>query len=188
MSTQILNTSGNYSVNSGSLNGIKDTSAIYGDSVLSGGIAVLYIFMSLLSDVANQKYAQMQHKSDVSRSAQDMANQVDEIIAEVSKKGDKATGELPQAVIDYMRKNGITVDAMSIDDYIKKHGDKLDQGQLQAVKAALETVSNRASDFVSQSQLQLQKVMQSYNVTVSLINSMQTMLAEMNKSIAQNIR
>ncbi|MDR5616349.1 hypothetical protein [Arsenophonus sp.] len=188
MSTQILNTSGNYSVNSGSLNGIKDTSAIYGDSVLSGGIAVLYIFMSLLSDVANQKYAQMQHKSDVSRSAQDMANQVDEIIAEVSKKGDKATGELPQAVIDYMCKNGITVDGMSIDDYIKKHGDKLDQGQLQAVKAALETVSNRASDFVSQSQLQLQKVMQSYNVTVSLINSMQTMLAEMNKSIAQNIR
>lgn len=59
MSTQILNTSGNYSVNSGSLNGIKDTSAIYGDSVLSGGIEVLYIFMSLLSDVANQKYAQM---------------------------------------------------------------------------------------------------------------------------------
>jgi len=49
-------------------------------------------------------------------------------------------------------------------------------------------VSNRASDFVSQSQLQLQKIMQTYNVTVSLVNSMQTMLAEMNKSIAQNIR
>ncbi|MFS1537781.1 MAG: hypothetical protein ACL7BU_02765 [Candidatus Phlomobacter fragariae] len=31
----------------------------------------------------------------------------------------------------------------------------LDQGKLGAVKAALETVSNRASDFVSQSQLQL---------------------------------
>jgi secreted effector protein SseB len=56
------------------------------------------------------------------------------------------------------------------------------------VKAALESVSNRASDFVSQSQLQLQKIMQTYNVTVSLLNSMQTMLAEMNKSIAQNIR
>ncbi|WP_202864224.1 hypothetical protein [Arsenophonus endosymbiont of Aleurodicus floccissimus] len=38
-------------------------------------------------------------------------------MAEVSKKGDKATGELPQAVIDYIRKNGITVDGMSIDDY-----------------------------------------------------------------------
>ncbi|QBY41731.1 Secreted effector protein SseB [Arsenophonus nasoniae] len=87
-----------------------------------------------------------------------------------------------------MRDNGITVDGMTIDQYLAKNGKDLDQGKLQAVKAALETVSNRASDFVSQSQLQLQKVMQSYNVTVSLINSMQTMLAEMNKSIAQNIR
>ncbi|WP_275065930.1 hypothetical protein [Aeromonas salmonicida] len=34
----------------------------------------------------------------------------------------------------------------------------------------------------------MQKTMQSYNVCVSLINSMQTLLAEMNKSIAQNIR
>lgn len=55
-------------------------------------------------------------------------------------------------------------------------------------QVSLDTVSNRASDFVSQSQLQLQKIMQTYNVTVSLLNSMQTMLAEMNKSIAQNIR
>ncbi|WGL98725.1 secretion protein EspA [Arsenophonus sp. aPb] len=188
MTTPILNAPGNYSVNAGSVNGVKDTSAIYGDSVLSGGIAVLYIFMSLLSDVANQKYAQMQQKADISRSAQDMANRVDEIIAEVSKKGDKATGELPDDVVNYMRDNGITVDGMTIDQYLAKNGKDLDQGKLQAVKAALETVSNRASDFVSQSQLQLQKVMQSYNVTVSLINSMQTMLAEMNKSIAQNIR
>ncbi|MFS1537783.1 MAG: hypothetical protein ACL7BU_02780 [Candidatus Phlomobacter fragariae] len=48
MTNEVLNSSGNYSVNAGSLNGIKDTSA-YGDSILSGGIAVLYIFMSLLS-------------------------------------------------------------------------------------------------------------------------------------------
>ncbi len=64
----------------------------------------------------------------------------------------------------------------------------LDKGGLDAVKSALENTSNRASDFVSQSQLQLQKVMQTYNVTVSLINSMQTLLEEMNKSIAQNVR
>ncbi|MFV9997719.1 MAG: secretion protein EspA [Arsenophonus endosymbiont of Dermacentor nuttalli] len=188
MTNPILNSSGNHIVNSEFGNGVNDTSAIYGDSVLSGGIAVLYMFMSLLSDVANSKYAQMQHKADISRSVQNMANRVDEIIAEVSKKGDKATGKLPEDVIKYMRDHGITVDGMTIDEFLKKNGEDLDQGKLQAVKAALETVSNRASDFVSQSQLQLQKVMQSYNVTVSLINSMQTMLAEMNKSIAQNIR
>ena len=118
-----------------------------------------------------------------------------------------------QDVVSYMDKHGIKVDGKRACDYIwslpevgyqsgqrisKAHmqhmydalesSSGLDRGKMQAVKAALETVSNRASDFVSQSQLQLQKIMQTYNVTVSLVNSMQTMLAEMNKSIAQNIR
>ena len=95
---------------------------------------------------------------------------------------------LEQDVVNYMRDNGFKVDGKTIDQYLKENGNHLDQGKLKAVKASLETVSNRASDFVSQSQLQLQKLMQTYNVTVSLLNSMQTMLAEMNKSIAQNIR
>ncbi|RSD30938.1 secretion protein EspA [Vibrio pectenicida] len=240
--------------------------AIKGDSVLSGGVAVLYLFMNLLSELAEAKYSQMQAKADVSRNTQDMANRVDEVIAQVAKEGDKSTGKLPPEVVKYMKDNGFSVDGMSISDYLKEndpsskyleklqakinasgpegmqsyswqdvvtymdqHGIKvdgkracdyiwslpevgymsgqqvskehmqhianalqaaggLDQGKLKAVKAALETVSNRASDFVSQSQLQLQKIMQTYNVTVSLLNSMQTMLAEMNKSIAQNIR
>ncbi|AIU66820.1 secretion protein EspA [Vibrio coralliilyticus] len=245
---------------------VEIENAIKGDSVLSGGVAVLYLFMNLLSELADAKYGQMQAKADVSRSAQDMANRVDEVIARVAKEGDKATGQLPPEVVKYMKDNGFSVDGKSISDYLKtndpsakyldklkakidasgpegmqsyswqdvvtymdQHGIKvdgkracdyiwslpevgymsgqrinkehmqhiadtlqaaggLDQGKLKAVKAALDTVSNRASDFVSQSQLQLQKIMQTYNVTVSLLNSMQTMLAEMNKSIAQNIR
>ncbi|CAM2880095.1 secretion protein EspA [Vibrio neptunius] len=245
---------------------VEIENAIKGDSVLSGGVAVLYLFMNLLSELADAKYGQMQAKADVSRTAQDMANRVDEVIARVAKEGDKATGQLPPEVVKYMQDNGFSVDGMSISEYLKtndpsakyldklkakidasgpegmqsyswqdvvsymdQHGIKvdgkracdyiwslpevgymsgqrinkdhmqhiadtlqasggLDQGKLKAVKAALDTVSNRASDFVSQSQLQLQKIMQTYNVTVSLLNSMQTMLAEMNKSIAQNIR
>lgn len=134
MTNPILNAPGNYSVNAGSLNGVKDSSAIYGDSVLSGGIAILYIFMSLLSDIASQKYAQMQQKSDISRSAQDMANRVDEIIAEVSKKGDKATGELPDDVVKYMRDNGITVDGMTIDQYLAKTAKILIKGNCKRLK------------------------------------------------------
>ncbi|MCF4176120.1 secretion protein EspA [Vibrio sp. McD22-P3] len=238
---------------------VEIENTIKGDSVLSGGVAVLYLFMNLLSELADAKYGQMQAKADVSRFAQDMANRVDEVIARVAKEGDKATGQLPPEVIKYMKDNGFSVDGKSISDYLKtndpsakyldklkakidasgpegmqsyswqdvvsymdQHGIKvdgkracdyiwslpevgymsgqrinkehmqhiadtlqaaggLDQGKLKAVKAALDTVSNRASDFVSQSQLQLQKIMQTYNVTVSL-------LTEMNKSIAQNIR
>ncbi|RLV59314.1 secretion protein EspA [Parashewanella curva] len=242
---------------------VDDQLAQQGDSVLSGGIAVLYLFMNLLSELANAKYLQMQEKAKVSRDAQDMANMVNEKIADVSKQGDKGADALPDDVVNYMRENGVKVDGKSIDTYLyghftdkfpngtmnvniqwsngsighrtltekdgkwfyagspadvtvngseiswNDHGNvwkgnfftdfkdsdghaisspKLNKGQLEAVKDALENVSNRASDFVSQSQLQLQKIMQTYNVTVSLINSMQTMLQEMNKSIAQNIR
>ncbi|ANW22896.1 secretion protein EspA [Vibrio coralliilyticus] len=181
-------TQGTSIINSQQSEDIKNTIASRGDTVLSGGIAVLYMFMNLLSEMADAKYSQMQKKSEVSRTAQDMANRVDEKVAEAAKEGDKATRQLDPEVINYMRNNGFTVDGKTIDKYLEANGKDLDQGKLKAVKASLETVSNRASDFVSQSQLQLQKLMQTYNVTVSLLNSMQTMLAEMNKSIAQNIR
>ena len=247
------------------------TLAAQGDIVLSGGIAVLYLFMNLLSDLAQYKYLEMQEKAKVSRDAQNMANEVNELIAKVSKQGDSGSATLPADVIRYMEENGIKIDDKSIDDYLGLKGGvstkigitgvtlngtkfsdsahvgvyiightytvfyngkrvplnpdqykivngkitatidgkdigvksgkmvitgnvrtdvgrKLNKGELTAVKSALENTSNRASDFVSQSQLQLQKIMQTYNVTVSLINSMQTLLEEMNKSIAQNVR
>ncbi|HGJ5878184.1 MAG TPA: secretion protein EspA [Arsenophonus nasoniae] len=157
------------------------------DPILSQGIEVLFTFMELLTNLGQSKFNEMQNKANFSRDSQEMANRVDEIIAKVAKKGDKAKAEIPDDVRKFMEKNNITVDGKNINDYVPK-GQTLDQGQLNAVKAAIKTVSDRASDFVSQSQLQIQKVMQSYNITVSLINSMQTMIAEMNKSIAQNIR
>ncbi len=303
MSTSIesspVNTNEQYSSNKVS-NNIVDTDhtlATQGDIVLSGGIAVLYLFMNLLSDLAQYKYLEMQQKAKVSRDAQNMANEVNEIIAEVSKQSnpDTARRPLPADVIKYMEENDVKVDDKTIDQYLDEAAGKgsgqvpeggawyqtadgkrkvwvyddshgqwfvaggnqtddvhngqkvnkpfvnsdgkvqfdfeinhqtfqmdgrggdmhgtdpryippgtqfylveptpsdrahigLNKGQLDAVKSALENTSNRASDFVSQSQLQLQKVMQTYNVTVSLINSMQTLLEEMNKSIAQNIR
>ncbi len=99
--------------------------------------------------------------------------------------GNKITINLDASIVDAGDKGQKLTVTASIPDHA---GKGLNKGQLDAVKSALENTSNRASDFVSQSQLQLQKVMQTYNVTVSLINSMQTLLEEMNKSIAQNIR
>ncbi|EBY6849563.1 hypothetical protein D5952_14060 [Salmonella enterica subsp. enterica] len=88
------------------------------------------------------------------------------------------------------------------DGYINKYGNPITHsivsvepanvtftaGELTAIKGALDSTANRATDFVSTAQLQLQKQMQTYNVCVSLINSMQSMLADMNKTIAQGIR
>lgn len=59
---------------------------------------------------------------------------------------------------------------------------------LTAIKAALESTSGRASDFVQQSQLKLQQLMQNFNTAVTMANSVQSMNAESTKSIAQSIR
>ncbi|MBL0526830.1 secretion protein EspA [Aeromonas dhakensis] len=169
-----------------------------GDNLMSEGISVLYKFMTLFSDLAQGKYDQMSAKADRARDSQQAANQVDSIISRLAKADDK--GDLSPEVIQYLRDHHIAITVQNdgknstsdIDSYLKSighpDGKGLDKGQLDVIKGALETDSGRCSDFVTQAQLQIQKTMQSYNVCVSLINSMQTLLAEMNKSIAQNIR
>jgi secreted effector protein SseB len=177
-------------------NGASTTSAtslLQGDSVFSGGLMTLYLFMEMLSEQANGKYAAMNESSEKSRTAQQHLTAVDALIAAVAAKGNnKATGELPEAVQKYIEDNKLEIAGVCgyVDGEWKWTGNpnSLNQAQLNAVKGSLENVANRASDFVSSSQLQLQKIMQTYNVSVSLINSLQTMLADMNKTIAQGIR
>ncbi len=126
MSTSIesspVNTNEQYSSNKVS-NNIVDTDhtlATQGDIVLSGGIAVLYLFMNLLSDLAQYKYLEMQQKAKVSRDAQNMANEVNEQIAFVSKQSNSDTykTKLNPDVIKYMEENDVKVDGKSIDDYL----------------------------------------------------------------------
>ncbi|ACR68165.1 secretion protein EspA [Edwardsiella ictaluri] len=175
-----------------------DRLAGQGDGMMSEGISVLYKFMNLYIYLAQGKFEVMSAKADRARNSQQAANEIDSIIAQLKKAGD--TGDLPPDVLNYLREHNINITVQNggknsngdIDSYLKSighpDGKGLDKGQLDVIKGALETDSGRCSDFVTQSQLQIQKQMQSYGVSVNLINSMQTLLAEMNKSIAQNIR
>ena len=74
----ITGVNGSSIINSQQTDEVKNSIASRGDSVLSGGIAVLYMFMNLLSEMADAKYSQMQDKADVSREAQSKANEMDE--------------------------------------------------------------------------------------------------------------
>ncbi|MEW9809654.1 MAG: hypothetical protein AB2989_04885 [Candidatus Symbiodolus clandestinus] len=56
------------------------------------------------------------------------------------------------------------------------------------LKAGLEAFKTSQSDFVAESQLKIQRVMQTYNTTATLFNSLQVILADMNKMVAQSIR
>ncbi|CQR23283.1 Methyl-accepting chemotaxis protein [Yersinia enterocolitica] len=62
----------------------------------------------------------------------------------------------------------------------------LDKGKLKAVKGALDNEKNGATDTITQDQLQLQKVMQSYNVCANNINTLQTGLKDLLTTIARS--
>ncbi|MRT05903.1 secretion protein EspA [Ewingella americana] len=188
--------------------GFSGSDLLQGDSVFSGGLMTLYMFMQMLSDQANGKYSAMDAASENSRKAQEASTAIDKIIAELAAKGNnKGTADIPSEVAKYIEENHLEIPGvcgfirngewawgkevkMNSMNIIICDGEPqpLNQAEFNAIKSALENVANRASDFVSSSQLQLQKLMQTYNVNVSLINSMQTMLADMNKTIAQGIR
>ncbi|KVK89754.1 MULTISPECIES: secretion protein EspA [Burkholderia] len=118
-----------------------------------------------------------------------------------------------QDVVSYMDSLGIKIDGKRVCDYIwslpevnYRPGQKisvdhmktimsalqgaagLDKADLMSVKSSLESVSGRASDFIQQSQLKMQQLMQNYNTAVQMINSLQSMLAESTKGIASAIR
>lgn len=156
------------------------------DDIFSIGLAVLYLNLAVLSNIASTYFKEMQQRSKYASDIQEISNQVDEVIAKAATGDDKTKEPLPDAVIDFMRKNGITVDGMSIDKYLKEHGPELNKGQLQAVKGALDNEKSRATDTMSQDQLQLQKMMQNYNVCANNISTLQAGLKDLLMTIARN--
>ncbi|NWD64114.1 hypothetical protein [Pseudomonas sp. IPO3774] len=139
---------------------------------------------------------------------------LDAMIAKVGSEGSESRHW--QSVVKFMDDNGIRMgDGQKASDWIwalpevgHQSGQKvslehmkelrdtlaaamkpeLDQGDLKTVEMALESASGRASDFVQQTQLKLQQLMQNYNTAVQMTNSLQSMLAESVKSIASSIR
>ncbi|MDM5065371.1 secretion protein EspA [Aeromonas salmonicida] len=163
-------------------------SAMKNHSLMGTAMVTMENVMLLFTELANAKFAQMTDKMGVSRDAQEMANRVDRELAKLAKPEDTAT--LPPEVLEYMRKNNILVDGkQTIDEFMGGDANKaLTKDQLTAVKSSLESASGRASDFVQQSQLKLQQLMQNFNTAVTMANSIQSMNAESTKSIAQSIR
>ncbi|CNC54471.1 Methyl-accepting chemotaxis protein [Yersinia frederiksenii] len=181
-STYAVKPSGKDTINNAAPDAVHDA-----DDIFSIGLQVLYSFLDVLSNLASANFKGMQARSKYANDTQNISNQVDEIIAKAAKGDDKTKEPLPDSVIDFMRKNGITVDGMSIDQYLKKNGPELDKGQLQAVKASLDNEKNRATDTMSQDQLQLQKMMQSYNVCANNISTLQSGLKDLLMTIARNL-
>lgn len=154
----------------------------------------LVAYYALLAGIASLQYqgslfyAALKRAADNARNDQEMANRVDEVIAEAAKGDDKTRKPLPDGVVQYMHDHGIKVDGQSIDDYIRDHGgsDGQDKGQLQAVKAALDNAASRENDTIQQGQLNAQKIFQQLNAMITQETSMLSSWGDINKAIARN--
>ncbi|CFR26352.1 chemotaxis protein [Yersinia kristensenii] len=180
----------NNNVNEFDFSKVKDTfnelNNIINDDIFSMGLEVLYGSLQVLQSLAGQAFKNMEARSKYANETQGISNRVDSVIAEAARGDDKTKEALPDDVINFMREHGISVDGMKIDEYLKKNGPELDKGQLQAVKASLDNEKNRATDSMTQDQLQLQKYVQSYNVTANNISTLQTGLKDLLTTIARN--
>lgn len=167
-----------------------------GLSVFGGGIVTMSQMMALLQAQAFSMFDDLNDKTAAARDSQENANAVAYQISQLDPNNPQATTTLSPDVIAYMRANGIQVNGKSIDDFLKTIDPKatdvtkvaLNKGDLAAVKAALESDSQRGTDFVQQGQLKIQQILQTFNIATQMANSLQSMGAEMNKQIASSIR
>ncbi|ECF6072628.1 SPI-2 type III secretion system translocon protein SseB [Salmonella enterica subsp. houtenae] len=152
------------------------------------GYDVLTFLLMVIQAIANEKFIEIQKNSERARNSQEKSNEMDEAIAKAAQEKDPKTREkVPEDVIEYMRRYGITVDGMSIDDYMEKFGapGELDKGGLQAVKAALDNDANRNTDLMSQGQLIIQKMAQQLNAVLTQLTSLIEKWGTISSMIAQ---
>lgn len=69
-----------------------------------------------------------------------------------------------------------------------KQGSEDNSAYEQRLKEGLVNFKTAQTDFVAESQLKIQRIMQTYNTTATLMNSLQSMLADLNKTIIQAMR
>lgn len=153
------------------------------------GLSVLDKLQLVLQKIANALFGEIDTSTDRASNTQDMSNRMDEVIAEAAKGDDKTRKPVPDEVVKYMRDNGITVDDMTIDDYISKHGgtDGLDKGSLQAVKAALDNSANKDTNLMTRGQLSIQKMTQEINAVVTQMTGLISKWGDLLSMIAQKM-
>ncbi|EAW9325034.1 SPI-2 type III secretion system translocon protein SseB [Salmonella enterica] len=152
------------------------------------GYEVLLFLLIVIQAIANAKFMEIQKNSERARNTQQKSNEMDELIARAAQEKDpKTKEEVPEDVIDYMRRNGILIDGMTIDQYMDKYGDhgKLDKGGLQAIKAALDNDANKGTDLLSQGQVIIQKMNQEMNAVLTQLTSLISKWGDISSMIAQ---
>ncbi|WP_342322917.1 hypothetical protein AAEY27_22280 [Kosakonia sp. BYX6] len=164
------------------------TGELCSDNPFAYGYSVLQTLLMSIQEVANNQYLDIKESAERARKTQQMSNRMDEIIARAAKGDDKTREKIPDDVIQYMHENGISINGITIDEYIKKNGDTndaLDKGSLQAIKAALDNSANRDTDLMTQGQLTIQKMTQQMNAVITQLTGLLNKWGDICTQIAQ---
>ncbi|RYV00980.1 secretion protein EspA [Shewanella sp. OPT22] len=178
--------SGSEGINSNAPNGLVAGINGITNSLFTEGLSVLYNNMDVLQDQANDQFKEMSARQADARGTHEMSARIGDMMKQLPDN--EKSVKLPPDIVKYMQQANMTVAGMPIDEYLKKYKKKFKSGQLGDIQASLDAKNSEDTDYAAQQQLKIQKMLQTYNVTVSLINAMQTLLSEMNKNIASNIR
>lgn len=155
------------------------------DQVFGPGLGMLQRYMRMLSQLAKEQQEQMKKHGDEANEAQKMVAAVDALNAEIDMKGgakEKVGWTEPLRL--YVESHTEWHDEIDF----TSGGDEWNKKEFTAVKGVIQKYATQQSDATSRLQMQVQKSMQTYNVTVGLMNSLQTMLGDMTKQFAQAIR
>ena len=156
------------------------------NSLFTEGLSVLYSNMEIVQDQANDQFQEMSARQQDARTTHEMSERVGNMMKQMTNP--ESTTKLPPDIVKYMQQANMSVAGMPIDEYLKKYKKKLNKSQLGDVQAALDAKSGEDTDFEAQQQLVIEQKIQKYNNIVQYINAIQTMLSELNKNIASNIR
>ncbi|MEW9890218.1 MAG: hypothetical protein AB2989_04870 [Candidatus Symbiodolus clandestinus] len=155
------------------------------DQVFGPGLGVLRQYMQLLTQLANEHHQKMKEHGDIANEAQEMVTETNALIAEIDSKEKQGgsvhlTDKLREYLLEHPEWRGDIGFNDGEGDWNKK--------ELTKVLGVVQKYATENSDANSRYQSQIQKTMQTYNVTVSLMNSLQTMLGDMTKQFAQATR
>jgi secreted effector protein SseB len=162
------------------------------DQVFGPGLGILRLYMRMLNQLASEQHQRMKQEGESGNEAQSIVSKIDAYIAGIDAQGGgadkKATVDEDDPIVKFIEEHQ-GLDAKGFLNYKDENGKRVHSKEtLVALRSNVQKYATQHSDASSQVQLQVQKTMQTYNVTVGLMNSLQTMLGDMTKQFAQAMR
>lgn len=158
------------------------------DQVFGPGLGILQRYMRMLSQLATEQQERMKKHGNEANEAQNIVAKLDAHMGTLEKPNDKATLKDNDPILKFIGQH-LELDSNGFFKYHDNDKKRTHSREtLTAVRGNVQKYATQHSDATSQIQLQVQKSMQTYNVTIGLVNSLQTMLGDMTKQFAQAIR